>query len=276
MNVGPHICLWNHEISESKPMAEKQQKRSKDCLQRWTKTCSGSLTRFQFVWARSTISESVDMVVSIDAIIRWFSTSEPCQIAAKDHVITRHSMPMPNLTNGYGKAVFTLLFTWTLGKFQTHWAQENHRPTSRGSLYNPSVNLCQQLKSHNKHTNYIHAVFRQLLHSTCYTQFYCFRGLFLYFWCPGDIPAWHPRKEWMDPRAELSGAGIGCFSGHTPKRERTCCMMLLNLHVPAKQKFQKYRLLNVKWKPTLIDPCCKPPATRIFYIILYTKYILIG
>ena len=32
------------------------------------------------------------------------------QIAAKDHVITRHSMPMPNLTNGYGKAVFYFAF----------------------------------------------------------------------------------------------------------------------------------------------------------------------
>lgn len=78
-------------------------------------------------------------------------------------------------------------------------------------LCNPSVNLCQQSKPHNRHTNYIQAVFRQIILSTCYKQFYCFRDLFLYLLCPSDIPALHPRKEWMDPRAEVSGAGIGSF-----------------------------------------------------------------
>lgn len=148
-----------------------------------------------------TISASVDMILSLDAIIRWFSTSEPCQIAAKDHVITRHSIPMPNLTNGYGKAVFALLSTWALGKFQLHWAQENHRPTTRGSLCNPSVNLCQQSKPYKKNTNYIHAVFRQLHPFHLLQAVLLLQGsvslFFVPWWHSGsrhDIPE---RNEWI-------------------------------------------------------------------------------
>lgn len=111
-----HFMERNHEISESKPMAEKQQKRPNDCSRGGTHAVhshdfSSSEHDLRYLKASIWLSHLMQF-------IPWFSASEPCQIAAKDHVITRHSMPMPNLTR-------------TLGRFQTHWA--NHRPTSRGS-----------------------------------------------------------------------------------------------------------------------------------------------